>query len=171
MIVKSLMKFGDKTTGATYAEQVKIEKGQVFECDDSLANERIENGLVVLVTDEEARKYVDSIVTVDKDDKEGWAVTQEEDGNVHVRPTEDDMIIDTPVEKIEELSKLGTVQISDSDKSEISEIEDLSYSELQETAKQLNLKYVGVSRENLIKSIKEYQKKQEELKKVKNNEK
>lgn len=36
----------------------------------------------------------------EEEKKEGWAVTQEEDGNVHVRPTENGEIIDTPVEKI-----------------------------------------------------------------------
>lgn len=32
--------------------------------------------------------------------KEQWAVTKEEDGNVHVRPVVNDKIIDTPIEKI-----------------------------------------------------------------------
>ena len=30
----------------------------------------------------------------------GWAVTQETDGKVHVRPTENGEILDTPVEKV-----------------------------------------------------------------------
>ena len=57
MIVRSLMKFGDKTTGATYEEQVKIEEGQVFECDKELAEERIKKGLVRKATPNEIRKY------------------------------------------------------------------------------------------------------------------
>lgn len=124
MIVKSLIKFGDKTTGATYAEQFKREVGDIFECSDELANERIEKGFVVKATDEETKIFVDN----------------------HTMPKEE----------MEELSKLGAVQMYEpTDESNISKIEDLSYSELQETAKQLNLKYVGVSKENLIKSIKE----------------
>lgn len=60
MIVKSLKKFGDKTTGATYAEQVKIEEGQIFECDDALAEERIERGLVKKATKKEEKEYLES---------------------------------------------------------------------------------------------------------------
>lgn len=33
--------------------------------------------------------------------KEGWAVTAEDDGKIHVRPTQNGQIIDTPVEKTE----------------------------------------------------------------------
>lgn len=68
MIVKALKKFGDKTTGATYAEQKKIEAGTVFECDDELANERIQNGLVKKASKKEAKEYVDSLETLDESD-------------------------------------------------------------------------------------------------------
>ena len=44
----------------------------------------------------------------DAEIKEGWAVTQEADGKVHVRPTENDEIIDTPVEKV--IKADGTVE-------------------------------------------------------------
>lgn len=61
MIVRSLMKFGDKTTGATYEEQVKIEEGQVFECDKELAEERIKKGLVRKATPNEIKKYKETL--------------------------------------------------------------------------------------------------------------
>lgn len=44
----------------------------------------------------------------DAEIKEGWAVTQEADGKVHVRPTENGEIIDTPVEKV--IKADGTVE-------------------------------------------------------------
>lgn len=68
MIVKAIKKFGDKTTGETYAEQVKIEEGQIFECDDELAKERIKNKLVKKATKDEEKAYLDSIDTNDDDD-------------------------------------------------------------------------------------------------------
>lgn len=34
------------------------------------------------------------------EEKEQWAVTEEEDGNIHVRPVVDGEIIDTPIEEI-----------------------------------------------------------------------
>ena len=45
---------------------------------------------------------------VNKEIKEGWAVTQESDGKVHVRPTENGKIIDTPVEKV--IKADGTIE-------------------------------------------------------------
>lgn len=33
--------------------------------------------------------------------EDGWTVTEENDGKIHVRPTKNGQIIDTPVEKIE----------------------------------------------------------------------
>lgn len=68
MVVKSLKRFGDITTGATYAEQVKIEEGKIFECDDQLAEERIKKGLVKKATKKEEKEYYDSIDTIDEDD-------------------------------------------------------------------------------------------------------
>jgi uncharacterized membrane protein YheB (UPF0754 family) len=92
MIVKAIKKFGDKTTGETYAEQVKIEEGQVFECDDELAKERIKKKLVKKATKEEEKEY--------EKNKEQWAVTQEDDGKVHARPIVDGEIIDTLAEEV-----------------------------------------------------------------------
>ena len=68
MIVKAIQKFGDKTTGATYAEQVKIEEGQVFECDDNIAKDRSKSKLVKKATKEEEKAYLDSIDTNDDGD-------------------------------------------------------------------------------------------------------
>lgn len=59
MIVKAIYKpnFGDKTTGETYETQVKRIYGDVFECDDELANERIEKGFVKKASKKEAEEF------------------------------------------------------------------------------------------------------------------
>lgn len=59
MIVKAIYNpnFGDKTTGETYNEQVKRYPGDVFECEDALAKERIKKGFVVKATKEEIEEY------------------------------------------------------------------------------------------------------------------
>ena len=50
---------------------------------------------------EETGKTVEEVVEeIVEETKEEWAVTEEEDGNVHVRPVVDGEIIDTPVEKV-----------------------------------------------------------------------
>lgn len=59
MIVKANYKpnFGDITTGDTYETQVKRNYGDIFECDDTLAKERIKKGFVVKATKEEQEEY------------------------------------------------------------------------------------------------------------------
>lgn len=59
MIVKAIYKpnFGDKTTGETYETQVKRNYGDVFECDDELANERIEKGFVKKASKKEIEEF------------------------------------------------------------------------------------------------------------------
>ena len=59
MIVKAIYEpnFGDKTTGSTYENQIKRKKGDIFECDNKLAKERIKKGFVVEATDEEKEAY------------------------------------------------------------------------------------------------------------------
>lgn len=59
MIVKAIYKpnFGDKTTGEIYETQVKRIYGDVFECDDELANERIEKGFVKKASKKEIEEY------------------------------------------------------------------------------------------------------------------
>lgn len=59
MIVKAIYEpdFGDKTTGSTYENQIKRRKGDIFECDNKLAKERIKKGFVVEATEEEKEAY------------------------------------------------------------------------------------------------------------------
>ncbi len=74
MIVKANYKdkeydyFHDKTTAEKIADQVKRHYGDIFECDDELAEERIKKGLVKKATKKEEKEYYDSIDTVDEDD-------------------------------------------------------------------------------------------------------
>lgn len=74
MIVKANYKdkeydyFRDKTTAEKIADQVKRHYGDIFECDDQLAEERIKKGLVKKATKKEEKEYYDSIDTVDEDD-------------------------------------------------------------------------------------------------------
>lgn len=72
MIVKAIYKpnFGDKTTGETYETQVKRIYGDVFECDDELANERIEKGFVKKASKKEIEEYEEQqrLLKVDIDD-------------------------------------------------------------------------------------------------------
>ena len=95
MIVKANYKdkdydyFRDKTTAEKIAEQVKRHYGDIFECDDELAEERIKKGLVKKATKKEEKEYYDSIDTVDEDDlktiddksKEGNTVDNEKTDN------------------------------------------------------------------------------------------
>lgn len=114
MIVKAIYKneernyFRDKTTAEKIEDQVKRTYGDIFECDDNIAEERIDGGFVVEATDEEKKQYVDSITTIDEKDQ------------------------DKPLN-----------------------LEELSFKELKALAKSKNLKYVGISKKNLIKSINE----------------
>lgn len=72
-------------------EKGKLFKGDVFECSEELCD--------YLSGNNPLKKAVVKIIEI-KPKKEQWAVTKEEDGNVHVRPVVNDEIIDTPVEKI-----------------------------------------------------------------------
>lgn len=62
-----------------------------FECDEKMADYLTGNNAL--------NKVVVKVIEVEPK-KEQWAVTKEEDGNVHVRPVVNDKIIETPVEKI-----------------------------------------------------------------------
>lgn len=74
MIVKANYKdkdydyFRDKTTAEKITDQVKRHYGDIFECDDQLAEERIKKGLVKKATKKEEKEYYDNIDTVDEDD-------------------------------------------------------------------------------------------------------
>lgn len=108
MIVKANYKDKERNYFRDIETKEERHYGQVFECDDKLAQERIEKGLVVPATDEEIKKYADSIGLIDEKDQ------------------------DKPLN-----------------------LEELSFKELQALAKSKNLKCVGISKENLIKSINE----------------
>lgn len=68
MIVKAIYKdkdfdyFNDKVTG------VQRKYGDIFECDDEIAQERIKNKFVKKATKEEEKAYIDSIDTNDDGD-------------------------------------------------------------------------------------------------------
>ena len=62
-----------------------------FECDEKMVDYLTGNNAL--------NKVVVKIIEVEPK-KEKWIVTNEEDGNVHVRPVVNDEIIDTPVEKV-----------------------------------------------------------------------
>lgn len=63
MIVKAIYKtdsynyFRDKTTSKEIHNQVKRHYGDIFECDDEIAKERIDAGLVVKASKQEIKKY------------------------------------------------------------------------------------------------------------------
>lgn len=127
MIVKSLKRFGDITTGATYAEQVKIEEGKIFECDDQLAEERIKKGLVKKATKKEEKEYYDSIDTVDEDDlkpiddksKEG---NTEDDGKTDNNDSDLSKNDDesTEIKSLEECTMEELIQIAEDENIELS---------------------------------------------------
>ena len=63
MIVKAIYKdskynyFRDKTTSKNIEEQTKRFYGDIFECDDELAEERIKKGYVKKATVKEEKEY------------------------------------------------------------------------------------------------------------------
>lgn len=83
--VEAIMKFTDKE------EDTKRNVGDQFE----VTKERYE-----YLRSKSAIKLIGIQETIE-DEVENFAVTQEEDGKVHVRPVVDGEIIDTPVVKIE----------------------------------------------------------------------
>lgn len=72
MIVKAIFRnkdydyFRDKTTNENIEDQVKRHYGDIFECDDEIAKERIEKGFVVKATKKEEKEYYDSLDTNDE---------------------------------------------------------------------------------------------------------
>ena len=81
MKVKVIKDFND------LQEKKQRKIGDVFECTEDRANFLKEHNAVEFIEEEQ------------------WAVLEEEDGNVHVRPVIDGEIVDTPVEKVEDYSK------------------------------------------------------------------
>ena len=78
-------------TRKSVEEKGKLFKGDTFECDEKMVD--------YLTGNNPLNKVVVKVIEVEPE-KEKWTVTEEEDGNVHVRPVVNDEIIDTPVEKI-----------------------------------------------------------------------
>lgn len=78
-------------TRKSVAEKGKLFKGDTFECDEKMVD--------YLTGNNPLNKVVVKVIEVEPE-KEQWAVTKEEDGNVHVRPVVNGEIIDTPVERI-----------------------------------------------------------------------
>lgn len=72
MIVKAIYEpnFGDKTTGDTYETQIKRRPGDIFECDDELAKERIKGGFVKKATKQEAEEYEQQLAEIKKNEEE-----------------------------------------------------------------------------------------------------
>lgn len=107
MIVKAIYKdkehnyFRDKTTADNIENQVKRHFGDLFECDDNLAEERIKKGLVKKATKKEEKEYCDNIVTIDENDL-------------------------NPSNKENEESSAGDNRETDSNKSELSKTDDES---------------------------------------------
>ena len=80
--VEATMKFTDKEENG-----IKRNVGDIFET----TKERYE-----FLKQNNAVKLVEIV----EEEQEQWAVTEEEDGNIHVRPVVDGEIIDTPIEEI-----------------------------------------------------------------------
>ena len=77
--------------GTSKKEEGKLFKYDKFECSKDMCE--------YLTGKNPLNRAVVKVIEVEPE-KEQWAVTKEEDGNVHVRPVVNDEIIDTPVERI-----------------------------------------------------------------------
>lgn len=71
MIVKAIFK--DEKHDYFRDVQTKTKRifGEIFECDDEIAEQRIEKGLVKKATKKEEKEYYDSIETNDNEEKNG----------------------------------------------------------------------------------------------------
>lgn len=68
MLVKAIFKNKDYDYFVDKKNGIHRVYGDIFECDDQLAEERIKKGLVKKATKKEEKEYYDSIDTVDEDD-------------------------------------------------------------------------------------------------------
>jgi hypothetical protein len=97
-----LVKANYKDEKFNYFRDIKTNEkrvyGDIFECDDELAEERIKKGLVVKASKKEEKEYYNNLK--EKKDNTQWAVSQEEDKKIHIRPVVDGNIIETPVETV-----------------------------------------------------------------------
>lgn len=145
MIVKANYKdknhdyFRDKTTAENIADQVKRHYGDIFECDDQLAEERIEKGLVKKATKKEEKEYYDSIDTIDEDDLKPID-NKSKEGN-----TEDNGKTDN---NESDLSK------NDDESTEIKSLEECTIDELKEIIVAENIEVTEeATKEELIEAI------------------
>ena len=68
MLVKAIFRNKDYDYFRDIETNGKRVYGDIFECDDQLAEERIKKGLVKKATRKEEKEYYDSIDTIDEDD-------------------------------------------------------------------------------------------------------
>ncbi len=68
MVVKAIFRNKDYDYFRDVQTNKKRHYGDIFECDDELAEERIKKGLVKKATKKEEKEYIDSIGTFDADD-------------------------------------------------------------------------------------------------------
>lgn len=68
MLVKAIFRNKDYDYFRDIETNEKRVYGDIFECDDQLAEERIKKGLVKKATKKEEKEYYDSIDTIDEDD-------------------------------------------------------------------------------------------------------
>lgn len=145
MIVKANYKdkdydyFRDKTTAEKIADQVKRHYGDIFECDDQLAEERIKKGLVKKASKKEEKEYYDSIDTIDEDDLKSTNDKSKE-GN-----TEDNGKTDN---NASDLSK------NNDESTEIKSLEECTIDELKEITVAENIEVTEeATKEELIETI------------------
>lgn len=93
--LKEFGKLKNITRGTANDKYGELYITDTFECDEEMAKYLTGNNAL--------NKVVVKVIEVEP---EQWAVTEEEDGNVHVRPVVDGEIVDTPVEKVEDYSKV-----------------------------------------------------------------
>ena len=111
MIVKAIYNpnFGDKTTGETYNEQVKRYPGDIFECEDALAKERIKKGFVTKATKEEIEKYKKQQVELEQP-KETPVVNQTNGENEETQDTIK-LLEDCTIEELVEIAAGENIQL------------------------------------------------------------
>lgn len=68
MIVKAIYKDDNHNYFRDVQTDTKRIYGDVFECDDEIAEERIKKGLVKKASKKEEKEYYDSIDTIDDED-------------------------------------------------------------------------------------------------------
>lgn len=145
MIVKAIYKdkehdyFRDKTTNENIENQVKRHYGDLFECDDDLAEERIKKGLVKKATKKEEKEYCDNIVTLDESD---------------LKPSNNGNVEDNPKDNVEADSNKSELAENDDESPKVKSLEECTDNELWEIVRNEAIEVNdSVSRDELIKII------------------